>query len=145
MIHATRLAMRIAACLGAMLVAQAGAAAPAAGKCANAQTQLEMNLCAAADAKAADAALNRQWAVTAAIMRRQDKAGSTPKDGRPGYYAALLEAQRAWIRFRDLECRVAGFAMRGGSAEPMAISGCLAEVTQARTKQLRDMAANYRN
>ncbi|MBT2187659.1 lysozyme inhibitor LprI family protein [Sphingobium nicotianae] len=125
-------------------VPDAATAAPAL-KCHDPQTQMEINLCAAEDARKADAELNRQWSATAAVMHAQDKAGYAPRDGRPGYYAALLEAQRAWIRFRDLECRAQGYAMRGGSAEPMMISGCLAEVTRARTKQLKDMAANYRH
>lgn len=126
-----------------LLLAAMSAATEPQLKCDDPQTQAEINMCAAEDARQADAALNRQWAATAAKMRAQDKAAYAPKDGRPGYYAALLEAQRAWIRFRDLECRVEGYAMRGGSAEPMMISGCLAAVTRARTAQLRDMAANY--
>ena len=113
--------------------------------CADLQTQTEINLCAAQDAKKADAELNRQWATTAAIMRAQDKANHAPKDGRPGYHAALLAAQRAWIRFRDLQCRAEGYAMRGGSAEPMMIGACLAQVTRARTMQLKELAANYRH
>ncbi len=128
-----------------MLILLALAAANPALKCDDPQTQIELTMCAGEDAKKADAELNRQWAATAAIMRAQDKAGYAPKDGRPGYYAALLEAQRAWIKFRDLECRIEGFSMRGGSAEPMVINSCLAEVTRARTKQLKQLAANYRN
>jgi uncharacterized protein YecT (DUF1311 family) len=121
------------------------AAADAVPDCRDPRTQFEMNVCAAEDYKKADAELNRQWAATVARMRAQDKAGSVHRDGRPGYHAALLEAQRAWIKFRDLECRVEGYAMRGGSAEPMIVSGCLAEATRARTKQLRTMAEGYGN
>ena len=84
------------------------AAADPAPKCDDPQTQLEINLCAAEDYKKADAELNRQWAATAALLRGQDKAAYAPKDGRPGYYPALLEAQRAWIKYRDLQCRVEG-------------------------------------
>jgi uncharacterized protein YecT (DUF1311 family) len=124
----------------ALAAAAAGAGAP---KCSSPQTQLEINICAGEDFKKADAALNRQWAATSALMRAQDKAAYTPKDGRPGYYQALLDAQRAWLKFRDAQCRVEGFAMRGGSAESMTVSTCLAGVTRARTKQLKDMAAGY--
>jgi uncharacterized protein YecT (DUF1311 family) len=128
--------------IGLALFALAAAAEPKLN-CDDPQTQMEINLCAAEDYKQADAELNRQWTATAARMREQDKAAYAPKDGRPGYYAALLEAQRAWIRFRDLECRVEGYAMRGGSAEPMMISGCLAAVTKARTAQLKEIVAAY--
>lgn len=128
----------------AVLAAGAAAAEPKLN-CDDPQTQMELNFCAAEDAKKADAALNRQWTVTSAAMKAQDKAGYAPKDGRPGYFAALLEAQRAWIKFRDLECRVEGFAMRGGSAESMVYSGCLAEVTRARTAQLKMIAEGFGN
>jgi uncharacterized protein YecT (DUF1311 family) len=113
--------------------------------CKDPQTQMDMNLCAAEDYKKADAELNRQWPITAARMRAQDKGGYAPKDGRPGYYQALLDAQRAWIRFRDLECRVEGYAMRGGSAEPLLVSNCLAAATRERTRQLRNIARGAGN
>jgi uncharacterized protein YecT (DUF1311 family) len=76
-------------------------------------------------------------------MKTRDKDGYAPRDGRPGYYQALLNAQRAWLKFRDAECRVAGYAMRGGTGEAMIVSSCMAEVTRARTKQLRDMVSTY--
>jgi uncharacterized protein YecT (DUF1311 family) len=129
--------------IGLLALAMASATQPDL-KCDDPQTQVEMNLCAAEDARKADTELNRQWAITAALMRAQDKAGYAGKDGRPGYHGALLEAQRAWIRFRDLECQAEGYAMRGGSAEPMLVSGCRAELARARTKQLVEIAANYR-
>ena len=143
MISGTRLAFFASVSFGALAVPQMAIPARPPLKCDDPQTQLEINLCAATDAKKADAELNKQWTTTAAIMHAQDKAGYVPRDGRPGYYAALLDAQRAWIKFRDLQCRSEGYAMRGGSAEPMMISGCIAEMTRTRVKQLKDMAANY--
>ena len=125
------------------LLFMAAAAAGSAPACNNAQTQTEINICAAEDYKVADAQLNRQWAQTSAIMKEQDKGGDAPKDGRPGYHQALLDAQRAWLGFRDAHCRIEGYAMRGGSGEAMLVSGCLAEVTRTRTTQLKAMTANY--
>ena len=55
-------------------------------------TQVEMNACAEADFKAADAELNAAWKPAKAFY-----------DG-TGHGEDLLKAQRAWIAFRDAEC-----------------------------------------
>ena len=111
--------------------------------CANPQTQAEMNQCAAADFASADKALNAVWPKVRGVMQARDKATGKPTDGRPGYYAALLDAQRAWLRYRDGQCQVAGYSMRGGSAEPMVVSGCKAKLTQARVAELKALAGEF--
>ena len=101
--------------------------------------QQELNICARMDFEQADKALNTQWKLNAAEMKRIDAEYSDLQDdGGPSYYDALLAAQRAWIAFRDANCRVSGYEMRGGSAEPMMVSGCMARMTKERTKELRD-------
>lgn len=40
--------------------------------CADPQVQMEMNWCAGQEYEAADAALNTQWAATAAVMKKRD-------------------------------------------------------------------------
>jgi uncharacterized protein YecT (DUF1311 family) len=111
--------------------------------CDNAQTQAEMNACAAADFAAADAELNIQWAKTSAKLKETDNVTGQPTDGRPSYYEALLEAQRSWLAYRDANCRVEGYKLRGGSAEPMEVSGCMAIMTRARTAELRELVETY--
>ena len=49
-----------------------------------------------------------------------------------------LPAQRGWIAYRDGQCELAGFEARGGSMEPMLVSGCLADLTRKRTKELKE-------
>ena len=61
-------------------------------------------------------------------------------DTRPGWFASLLEAQRAWIAFRDAHCRVDGYMARGGSLEPLLVSTCKTALTKARTAQLQELA-----
>lgn len=51
----------------------------------------------------------------------------------------LVEAQRAWIQFRDKECSLRGADMLGGSGENTIIAGCLADKTIQRAKDLREM------
>ncbi|MEM9310349.1 MAG: lysozyme inhibitor LprI family protein, partial [Pseudomonadota bacterium] len=61
-------------------------------------------------------------------------------DTRPGWFASLLEAQRAWITYRDAHCRVDGYTARGGSLEPLLVSTCKTALTKARTNQLKELA-----
>ncbi|WP_156680122.1 lysozyme inhibitor LprI family protein [Sphingomonas profundi] len=105
---------------------------------AQAQTQARMNETAGADQRRADAAMNRQWSVTQAAMKRRDAADSS-RGGGFGYAAALLASQRAWLRFRDAECVIEGAEFAGGSAQPMAQAACLARLTVARTAQLKTL------
>lgn len=65
--------------------------------------QSALNECAAADFRAADAQLNTAYQ---AITRRLT---DTPAR------RSLVEAQRAWIRFRDAECEFDTKSSEGGS------------------------------
>ncbi|KPP90308.1 lysozyme inhibitor LprI family protein [Erythrobacter sp. HL-111] len=108
--------------------------------------QQEMNWCAAQDYEEADRALNAQWRTAAREAKERDRQRSEAErehDPRPGHFASLLEAQRAWLAFRNAHCRLEGYVFRGGSAEPMVRSACLAALTRARTAQLREIAANF--
>ncbi|MBI2297753.1 MAG: DUF1311 domain-containing protein [Armatimonadetes bacterium] len=98
-----------------------------------AQSQQEMNQQAWRDAEAADRKLNEVYRKLLPLL--PDKV-ATDK---------LREAQRAWVRFRDLECRFAGDEMRDGSAEPLLRAGCQKQLTEERTKQLEDYIHDYKN
>lgn len=111
--------------------------------CGNAMAQFELNACAYKEFERADAAMNAQWKLTSAHMKKIDKDFDRTQDNRPGYFDTLLAAQRAWLTYRDQHCASEGYSMRGGSAEPMVISGCQAQLTEARTKQLKELIADY--
>ena len=113
--------------------------AAAALNCANPVTQVDMTMCAAEDFRQADAVMNRQWVLTMKEMKDYDKSIDRSTDKRPLYSAQLLAAQRAWIAFRDAHCATEGMKMRGGSGEPMLVGSCKASLTEARTKQLKDL------
>ena len=108
--------------------------------CAAAQTQAEMNDCAYQDWEAADAVLNALWPQARAVTKAQD--ADLPEELK-GADQALLDAQRAWIAFRDAQCASEGFAMRGGSAEPLLIYGCMASLTEDRVEDLRAVIEGY--
>lgn len=98
-----------------------------------AQSQQEMNQQAWREAEAADKKLNEAYRKLVPLL--PDKAAVDK----------LREAQRAWIRFRDLECRFAGDPMRDGTAEPLLRAGCQTRLTGERTKQLQTYFDFYKH
>ena len=101
---------------------------------AAAQTQAQMNADAGAAWKRADAAMTAQWKRTYAEMKAREKTGEGF-----AYAAALLNAQRAWLKFRDAHCSIAAAEFEGGSLQPMARVQCLAGMTDERTRQLKGL------
>ncbi len=104
--------------------------------CKDPPDQSSMTQCAALDFEKADKELNGVWPKLKADAEASDK----DTDKRE-YADALLASQRAWIAFRDAECKWQGFEMHGGSGEPMLYYGCLARLTQQRIKQLQTGAS----
>jgi uncharacterized protein YecT (DUF1311 family) len=107
------------------------AAAPAQKKrqaakdpCPGAYSQYDMNVCAHKQFQAADAALNRAY----------DQLSSRLDEGRR---AKLKEAELAWLKYRDGNCEFVSSEYEGGSMRPMVHSFCLADVTRARTAELK--------
>ncbi len=121
------------------LLAQAAQPPVAEWNCADPQVQMEMNWCAGQEYEAADAALNAQWAATAAVMKQRDAEWDAleSSDKRPGFFRSLLEGQRGWLRYRDAQCRVDGYAARMGSLEPLLVATCKTRLTRLRTEELK--------
>ena len=108
--------------------------------CRDPISQSDMTQCAAQSFVRADKALNAQWKRTLAAMKAAD-AGYDRQPGDTSSSAGLLlQSQRAWLQYRDAQCRLQSYAMRGGSAAPMIDYGCKARLTTARTRQLADVA-----
>lgn len=105
--------------------------------CENAQTQMDMNICADKDYQQADKALNVAYKKAVAAAREMDDNVKDMGEAYVGAVDALKRAQRAWIGYRDGQCEFAGFEARGGSMEPMLVSGCLADLTRKRTDELK--------
>ena len=82
--------------------------------CSNANTQTEMNQCAAAQYQAADKKLNETWqqALKRASGQQQE---------------LLKKAQLAWISLRDADCAFLASGAEGGSMQPMLISQCMTD------------------
>lgn len=127
-----------------VLIALAGAEARAQETvdCENALTQMEMTYCAEKDWQNADAELNAAY--KAAMARMQEMDGYLDENLK-GAAAALREAQRAWIPYRDKACEAYGFLARGGTLEPQLIYACLADLTGQRTTELNELAEGLGN
>ena len=105
--------------------------------CVSAVTQMDMNICADRDYQEADAALNAAYKKALSAARAMDDELGDISAAYVGAVEALKRAQRAWIGYRDGQCELAGFEARGGSMEPMLVSGCLAELPRKRTEELK--------
>ncbi|WP_370600319.1 lysozyme inhibitor LprI family protein [Pseudomonas nitroreducens] len=99
-----------------------------AADCANPMDQATFNACAAQEYSAADKRLNQVY------NDYRQRLDARQKDG-------LKDAQQAWLRYRDLHCRFAASSVEGGSAYGMVFDGCLAEVTDARVKELKSLSS----
>ena len=95
-----------------------------------AQTQMEMNQQAYKDYLKADAEMAKVYKKVQNVLT-----SATEKK-------LLLEAQRAWIKFKEAHCKSAAESYDGGSMQPMIYSGCLQKISEERTKQLNEYLEN---
>lgn len=91
-----------------------------------AQSQLEMNQQAFKEYQKADAEMTRVFNKVQKILT-----SATEKK-------LLLDAQRAWIKYKEAHCKSVAEAYNGGSMRPMIYAGCLQELTEERTKTLNE-------
>lgn len=141
MMKMTALALCFSLAAGFALQATAQEQAAPEPDCKAPVTQSDMNECAARDSQAADKDLNAQYKQTREAVRNLDR---DLDDALKGAEKALVEAQRAWVTFRDADCRLQGFQARGGTMEPLLVSSCLADKSRERTKQLKELADSLR-
>lgn len=102
----------------------------AATDCSNATDQAAMTKCVIDDLAVQDKELN-------VLYKKVEKRLADDHDTKK----LLIDSQRAWISFRDSECKFATSSTDGGSIHPMMVASCKAELTTARNQQL----SNYLN
>ena len=106
-----------------LLVSQA---AYASDKCETAKTTEEISKCADGDLKLLDASLNRAY-------REIEHRLADNNDGKN----ALVAAERAWVHFRDAECKFSASGVEGGSVYSSVVMQCTANLTAQRISELR--------
>lgn len=107
----------------------ASAFAQSAAECASPQNQQLMNACAAKEYAEADQALNTAWGSAKSFA---DAIGQGDE---------LLQAQRAWLAYRDAACDVHASPYEGGSLQPLVRATCLSAITKERTVMLLEFNA----
>jgi uncharacterized protein YecT (DUF1311 family) len=122
------------------LALQAAGPSPEDPDCAEPLTQTAMNICAAQDFQRADAELNQVWREVRALAKAAD--AELNDDDQHGHWPTLLEAQRAWLTYRDAHCRLVGYDARGGSLQPLLVAQCRTELTRERTRSMRALLTN---
>lgn len=126
--------------LPVLLVFSAIAGHPAAAQdaidCSDPGTTVEMNFCSDKAFQEADAKLNAVYKNVLAHIAESDP--EKPYD-RESWEKAMRESQRAWVAFRDADCKGAvPMEWSGGSGTSAAVTGCMTEKTEARTKELSE-------
>lgn len=116
--HETRLKL----CIVAGVCMLGPAPAPAAD-CANLATQADMNFCEGKNFEKADARLNAVFSKLAAKIT-------------PAGKAKLVDAQRAWIKYRDLQCAFDTLGTEAGSIHAMMVAQCLTQTTADQATRL---------
>lgn len=89
----------------------------------NLVTQTQMNNCAVWQYRQADEKLNQVYQ-----QLRPRLSGSRQE--------LLIDAQLAWIAFKDKKCEFEGNSIGGGSMAPVIIYGCLQNITEERSADL---------
>jgi uncharacterized protein YecT (DUF1311 family) len=106
------------------VLAMAAAGSPTQPHTCLGNTTPEVNSCLGSEYSRADADLNKYY--KAAIQQaRTHKDKNTVKD--------LINAQRAWITYRDSECHAAVEKYRGGTIANSMETSCLIRTTRIRT------------
>lgn len=98
--------------------------------CSDPRSVPELNYCSQQTFRGADDDLNQVWTELRTHLS-------------PEAQRAMRDAQRAWIRFRDLNCEALTYEGRGGSGWSGMLFDCLERMTRERIQELRTLAEDY--
>ncbi|MTD39931.1 DUF1311 domain-containing protein [Erwinia sp. CPCC 100877] len=88
--------------------------------CADAQSQADMNQCAAAEYQKADQHLNQTYQ---SLLQRADAQQQE----------LLRLSEEAWMKMRDADCKFVSSGAEGGSARTLVWNQCLTDKTRERS------------
>ena len=109
--------------------------------------QLQMDRCADSEYRNADAHLNTVYRKAMKYMTNDLEMAQKTGDQQQIKYeqtalASLKEAERAWVSYRDIQCKAAAQQYEGGSMAPMIFSQCLTCITKHRIADLESIYEN---
>ncbi len=114
-----------------------------AGECAG-KTTIEMSACAQADFLKSDAELNSLYKQVIAKAEALDKE-QPDHMGWPGFKDSIVNAQRAWVVFRDKECELQTLDAEGGSLRQIEYPSCKKDMTDVRVNELEKLIKDVLN
>ena len=109
-------------------------AQPKGPNCKNPITQMEFNICAGRAAYRSDKALNQAYQK----VRQEYRDRYEQKSYRTKRLNQLTDAQLAWIKYRDTNCKWQAGKYEGGSIQPQIYASCVKDMTDRRTQELLD-------
>jgi uncharacterized protein YecT (DUF1311 family) len=108
------------------------------------ESQRQMNDCAAFKYEVADAHLNSVYGkemqyMADDLVRARKALDQTRIKDEQSEIASLKDAERAWLSYRDVQCKAASQRYEGGSMRPMIYSQCLTTLTEHRIADLKSV------
>jgi uncharacterized protein YecT (DUF1311 family) len=105
--------------------------------CDTAVATHELNACEEKALDAADAEMNAVYKKVLAFIA---KSGTEKPYDSKSWEDALRASQRAWVAFRDADCKgLIPMSWTGGTGTTGAVLGCMLAKTKARTKDLQEL------
>jgi uncharacterized protein YecT (DUF1311 family) len=107
-------------------------------------SQYEMDVCPGLQFRNADAHLNRIYHkaiqyMTDDLARARKEADQQQIKFTQREITSLRQTERAWLSYRDLQCKAAGRLYEGGSMRPMIESACLTTLTEHRIADIKSI------
>jgi len=107
-------------------------------------SQFQMDKCADFQFKRADARLDKVYGnalkrMSDDLARAENRGDKTQMQYEQTAIAGLKDAERAWLSYRDIQCKAAGQQYEGGSMAPMIYSQCLTTITEHRIADLKSI------
>ena len=121
----------VVGCVALLVTVQTAQAAPNASKCDQPES-LSMN-------DMVNCEMERQHAAEK-HMAQALKGALKCVEGFPSGGRHLKSAQRYWSRYIQEQCAAIGATYDGGTSGPLNVHGCLADLTEARAKELEETA-----
>jgi uncharacterized protein YecT (DUF1311 family) len=117
----------------------------AAVDCNDPTTTADMIRCETQELEVLDLDMKAMLYIAGETMKSHDRQINRKADKRLSHYDALMESQRAWLRFRDAQCIAVGFSARGGSMEGILVAACKREFTKKRIDEISELNSLYAN
>lgn len=105
--------------------------------CQKAETTPELNECAARQQKAVELKLNQTYQQALKSLQQPD----TEMDKFSATRQKLIEAQRAWVKFREADCEAVYLQHVSGSIRNLMFTGCLQKHAERRIEDLKAVFA----